>query len=109
FSPVQSFIKKGKNVIMVTEVANIAELKLPKPSSVGLRTSRKGQVNMLTYYFESADMGPVKLILGEFAAQPTKVERKGIPGSWSWKKKTSELTLDEPGTDGFVTWKITLP
>ncbi len=109
FSPFRSFIKKSANSIMVTEVENIAELKLPSPSSVGLRTSVKGQVKVLTYFFDTADGDPLKLILGEFTDQPTKVERKGIPGSWSWKKKTSELTLDEPGTDGFVTWKITLP
>jgi pimeloyl-ACP methyl ester carboxylesterase len=109
FSPFRSFIKKSANLIMVTEVENIAELKLPSPSSVGLRTSEKGQVKVLTYYFDTADGVPLKLILGEFTAQPTKVERKGIPGSWSWDAATSELTLYEPATDGFVKWEITLP
>jgi pimeloyl-ACP methyl ester carboxylesterase len=90
------------NSVMVTEVANIAELNLPSPIGVGLDTTAN-----LTYHFNTADSVPVKLIIGEYMVEPQTVLRGKDPGNYSFDLGTSELILHEPASDGFVTWRIT--
>ncbi|MDP6940240.1 MAG: hypothetical protein QF848_15555 [Planctomycetota bacterium] len=103
FSPFKWSKHSGLNLLLVTEVANIAELNLASPSPVGLDTS-----TALTYYFQTGDGVPVDLVLGEYTLQPTKVERSDGAGSWSWDSATSELTIHEPADKaGTVQWTIT--
>ncbi|HIK60300.1 MAG TPA: hypothetical protein EYF98_06345 [Planctomycetes bacterium] len=102
FSPFDWKIVSGSNALIVSNVANIAELNLPIPKSVSLDTS-----TTLTYYFQTGDGNSVDLILGENPNEPQSVLRGFSPGNYSYDLGTSELPLHEPADKAStVKWTI---
>ncbi|MEO2163346.1 MAG: hypothetical protein ABGY29_12545, partial [bacterium] len=90
------------NSFVVDEVANIQNLKLARPTDVGLNPDAD-----LELIFDSADHMPLEIVIGEIDDQPSDVWLAGVPtSSWSYDAASKELTLFENGQGNYLKWTV---
>ncbi|HIF41345.1 MAG TPA: hypothetical protein EYQ74_09635 [Planctomycetes bacterium] len=102
FSPFRWVVLPSANSFVVDEVANIQNLKLARPTDVGLNPDAD-----LELIFDSADHVPLEIVIGEIDDQPSDVWLAGVPtSSWSYDAASKELTLFENGQGNYLKWTV---